>query len=272
MSTGHRSGFVGVVGRPNVGKSTLVNYYLGEKVAIVSPRPQTTRQRILGVLTRGDAQVAFLDTPGFHKPEHTLGRYMLEAAKAVLEEADVLLVVIDGRQGMTAEDEDLFARAKRTGRPAVLAINKIDLVKKPRLLPLIDACAKTGVFRECVPVSALTGEQMEVLLERVIAGLPEGPQWYEPERRTDQSTRQRLGELIREQVLLATRQEVPHSVAVLVDVMEEKPRVTVIQATILQYGNDDHRAGVLNRLPDQAMAVHLEHLADDANHRSPIDR
>ena len=229
----HRSGFVGLVGRPNVGKSTMLNYYLGEKIAIVSPHPQTTRHRILGVLTRPDAQAVFLDSPGLHEPEHTLGRHMLEIAKAVVDEADVLVAVIDGRTGVTEADERVFARVRRTGRAALLAINKVDVVKKPRLLPMLESCAKTQVFAECIPVSARTGEQMDVLLSRIIARLPEGPRWYEPQQRTDQTALQRIGEFIREQVLLATRQEVPHAVAVLVDQVEARERVTVIQATIL---------------------------------------
>ena len=218
----------------------MLNYYLREKVAIVSPRPQTTQRRILGVLTREDAQVAFLDTPGVHVPEHTLGRAMLEAAKAVMEEADVLVAMIDGRVGITKDDERVFSRVRqtlregggKTQRMALLAINKVDVTKKPRLLPLLEACMKTKIFAECVPVSALTGEQMEVLLERIVAYLPEGPQWYEPQQHTDQTPDQRIGELIREQVLLATHQEVPHAIAVLLDQIEEAPRVTKIQATI----------------------------------------
>jgi len=220
-----------------------LNFYLGEKISIVSPRPQTTRHRILGVLTRQDAQVLFLDSPGLHSPQHALGRYMVGVAKSILEEADVLVAVIDARAGMTADDERVFARvrqvmrqgtADRDRRPScLLVINKVDVVKKPRLLPLIEACSKTGLFSECIPVSALTGEQMDVLLERIIDQLPEGPRWYEPQQRTDQTTQRRIGELIREQVLLATRQEVPHAVAVLVEEVEEQERVTVIHATIL---------------------------------------
>jgi GTP-binding protein Era len=216
-----------------VGKSTILNYYLREKVAIVSPRSQTTRHRILGVLTREDAQVMFLDTPGFHQPEHALGRHMQEVAKAVMEEADVLVAVIDGRTGIAEGDERLFARVRAARRPAVLAINKVDVVKKPRLLPLLETCAKTKIFSECIPISALTGDQMDVLLNQIIAHLPEGPRWYESEQRTNQTTNQLIGELIREQALLATRQEVPHAVAVLVDQVEEQEHVTSIQATIL---------------------------------------
>ena len=238
----YRSGFVGIVGRPNVGKSTLLNFYLGEKLAIVSPRPQTTRHRILGVLTREDAQVTFLDTPGFHKPEHALGRYMLEVVKAVFDEADVLVTMIDASRGITEEDERVFEQVKqalrRAGpgegkRHALLAINKVDRVKKPRLLPLIESCAKRQIFSECVPISALAGEQMGVLLERIIASLPEGPRWYEPQQRTDQTTTQLVSELIREQALLATREEVPHAIGVMVEQLEESERLVSIQATII---------------------------------------
>jgi GTP-binding protein Era len=233
MGSAYRSGFVSIIGRPNVGKSTILNYYLREKVAIVSPRPQTTRHRILGVLTRADAQVMFLDSPGLHQSEHALGRYMLEVAKMVIDEADVLVAVIDGRTGVTREDEQVFSRVRQARCPAVLAINKVDVVKKPRLLPLLETCAKTKSFSESIPISALTGDQMDVLLEWVIARLPEGPRWYGPEQHTDQTTRQLIGEFIREQVLLATRQEVPYAVAVLVDHLEEHERLTSIQATIL---------------------------------------
>lgn len=225
-----------------MGKSTLLNRYMGEKVAIVSPKPQTTRHRILGVLTREDAQLMFLDTPGLHQPEHVLGRSMLETAKGVLDEADVLVVVVDGRVGITEGDRWVFAQVKRALQAAVqhpaprsvfLAINKVDVIKKPRLLPLLESSAKAGIFSECIPISALTGDQTDVLLNAIIARLPEGPRWYAPDQHTDQPIRQLISELIREQALLATRQEVPHAVAVLVDAIEEKGRVTSIQATIL---------------------------------------
>ena len=239
---GYRSGFVGIIGRPNVGKSTLLNAYVKEKIAIVTPKPQTTRSRILGALTRDDAQIVFLDTPGLHKPEHALGRHMMEAAKAVVDEADVLVVMIDGRVGVTDEDERVFSRVRTAlrdpapGRPeraALLAINKVDVSKKPLLLPLIERCAKTGLFADVVPVSALTGDQLDRLLACIVAHLPEGPRWYEPEQRTDQTTRQLISEFIREQVLLATHEEVPHAVAVLVEQIEERDKVTAITATIL---------------------------------------
>ncbi|MBI4597959.1 MAG: GTPase Era [Candidatus Omnitrophica bacterium] len=251
----YRSGFVGIVGRPNVGKSTILNYYLGEKIAIVSSKPQTTRQRILGVLTRPEAQVLFLDSPGLHKPEHVLGRYMVEVAKSVLEEADVIVAVIDGRVSLRPEDERVFDQTRqaleqrassRQHRSALLAINKVDAVKKPKLLPLLKACAQQRLFDDCIPISALTGEQMPVLLDAIIAHLPEGPRWYDPEHHTDQPASFRISELIREQVLIATHQEVPHAVGVIVDQIEERPRVLAIHATIL-VERDGQKAIVIGR-------------------------
>ena len=229
--TGYRSGFVGIVGRPNVGKSSLLNYYLGEKISIVSPRPQTTRHRVLGVLTREDAQVMFLDTPGLCTPQSPLERYMLEVAKSVIDEADVLVVMIDGRVGITEDDERVFSRLRqalaggragnRAAPPCLLAINKVDVARKPRLLPVLERCAKTGIFAECIPVSALTGDQMDLLLACIIARLPQGPRWYEAQDRTDQPMSRMVSERVREQILFATRAEVPHTAAVLVEEIAE---------------------------------------------------
>jgi GTP-binding protein Era len=274
MAAGHRSGFVGIIGRPNVGKSTILNWYLGEPLSIVSAKPQTTRRRLLGVFTRDDAQVLFLDTPGLHEPQHALGRYMTEAAKAAIDEADVVVVVIDARQGITAQDEQVFAAVRRAlrreggagqgPRTALLAINKVDLVKKPRLLPILEACAKLKLFAECIPVSALAGDQMEVLLERVISSLPEGPCWYEPAQRTDQPVAERVGELVREQILAATRQEVPHAVAVLVEAIEQRERVTAVQATLF-VERPGHKAILIGR--GGAMLKRIGQAA-----RQPIER
>lgn len=238
---GFRSGFVGLIGRPNVGKSTMMNWFLREKVAIVSPKPQTTRQKILGVLTREDAQINFLDTPGIHDPEHALGRYMVEHAKAVVDDADVLVTIIDARVGIRREDERVFDQVKRSianprpgqKRTALLAINKSDAVRKPKLLPLLADASKLKFFEECIPVSALTGDQMDVLLARIIHYLPEGPQWYGPEQRTDQPIKRRVSELVREQILLATHEEVPHAVAVQIEQWDETDKVIKIEATIL---------------------------------------
>ena len=213
----HRAGFVGLVGKPNVGKSTILNTLLGRKISIASPRPQTTRHRILGILTKPQAQVIFVDSPGWHKPLHPFGRYLIAVAKGVCEEVDIIVTVIDATSGVTREDEWVFEYVQRTQRPAILAINKTDAVKKPLILPLIEQCAGLKLFEEHIPISAMTGENMDVLLAQLIARLPEGPRWYEADQVTDQTTGQVIREFIREAILLATRQEVPHAVAVLLD-------------------------------------------------------
>jgi GTP-binding protein Era len=231
--TGHRSGFVGLIGKPNVGKSTILNAYLGQKVSITSPRPQTTRRRILGILTRPEAQILFVDSPGWHRPQHPLGRYLLGVAKNIAEETDLLVTVLDATTGVRQEDEWVFEEVRKSKHPALLAINKVDLVKKGLLLPIIERCASLELFDAYVPVSAVTGENMEALLKEIVARLPEGPRWYEPGQVTDQTPEQAIREFIREQVLLSTREEVPHAVDVLLDQITRKPQATVIHATIL---------------------------------------
>ena len=235
LPEGYRSGFIGIIGKTNVGKSTLLNQMLGQKVSIVSPRPQTTRQRILGILTRPTLQAVFIDTPGWHEPEHPLGHQLMRVAQSIGDEADVLLVVIDARSGLTREDRWVFdhARSLKLKRPPILAVNKVDLVKKPLILPLLQECARERLFEEQVPISAATGENVDRLLEVLVERLPMGPRWYEAGQVTDQSSEQLIREMIREQVLLATRQEVPHAVAVLIEQIETKETVTVIHAAVL---------------------------------------
>lgn len=228
-----RSGFVGIIGKPNVGKSTILNYFLRSKISITSPRPQTTRHRILGILTRPDAQVIFVDSPGWHKPRHSLGRYLVTVARGVMEEADVLLTVVDAASGITQEDEWVFDEVRSARRPTLLAINKVDVVNKGPLLPLLETCAGLRLFEEQIPISAVTGDNMGVLLGELIARLPVGHRWYETDQHTDQPIEQLIREFIREQVLRATRQEVPHAVAVLLDEVTPKEAVTLIRATIL---------------------------------------
>lgn len=230
---GYRSGFVGLSGKPNVGKSTLLNALLGRKVSITSPRPQTTRTRILGILTRPDAQVIFLDSPGWHRPQHPLGRYMVAMARGIIEEADVLVAMLDATTGITQEDEWVFDEVRKAKRPALLAINKVDAVNKGLILPLLEQAAATGLFAEHIPVSATHGDNLDVLMAQLIARLPEGPRWYEPGQVTDQTTEQLIQEFIREQVLLATRQEVPYAIGVLLEEITRKETVIVIRATIL---------------------------------------
>jgi len=232
-SPGFRSGFIGIVGKPNVGKSTILNAFLGHKISITSPRPQTTRQRILGILTRPDAQAIFVDTPGWHRPQHPLGQYMVTVARGVIEEADVLLVVIAANSRIEQEDEWVFDQVRRTGRPAILAVNKVDAVSKPLVLPLIEQCAALKLFEDYVPISARNGDNMDVLLKELIARLPDGPRWYEEGQVTNQSSEQLIREFIREAALHATQQEVPHALAVQLDEVTPDDKITIIRATIL---------------------------------------
>jgi GTP-binding protein Era len=234
LPSGHRSGFVSIVGRPNVGKSTLLNRILGRKIAAVTPKPQTTRRRLLGIKTLDAAQVLFLDTPGIHTARDLMTERMVECAVATLGEGDVALWVVDASSGLTAADRDVAARLPKPPRPLVVALNKIDAVGKPRLLPIIAAVAALIPERPVVPVSATTGENVDELLRTLVALLPEGPRYYPPDELTDEPERAVAAEIVREKVMLATRDEVPYAVAVSIDAFEEKPErgLVVITATI----------------------------------------
>ncbi len=213
----HRSGFVSIIGRTNVGKSTLLNRLVGEKVAIVTPVSQTTRHRILGVKNLPGGQIAYLDTPGFHKPKFRMNRDMVQTASDTLREADVVLCMIDASTGLGPGDRFVFARLKEVRVPIVLALNKIDLLPRPRLLPLIEEVHSEGSFQEIVPISAAKGTQCAELERALLGLLPQSPSLYPEEYLTDQPERLLAAEMIREQVLLQTRQEIPHAVSVVVD-------------------------------------------------------
>ena len=234
LPPGHRSGFVSIVGRPNVGKSTLLNRILGRKIAAVTPKPQTTRRRLLGIKTREASQLLFLDTPGIHATRDLLTERMVERAVATLSEADAALWVVAAPDGLTAADRDVARRLPQGGKPIVVAINKIDAVAKAALLPLIAAIAALLPDRPVVPVSAETGENVEELLRTLDVLLPEGPRFYPADELTDEPERAIAAEIVREKVMLATRDEVPYAVAVSVDAFEEKPekKLVVISATI----------------------------------------
>lgn len=241
---GHKSGFVSIVGRPNVGKSTLLNRLVGQKVAIISDKPQTTRHRIRAVLTGPGAQVIFVDTPGIHKPRHRLGRYMVDAALDTLDGVDVVLMVVDADRKSGPGDAFIMERLRGVEIPVLLVINKVDRVPKPEILPMIEYFAGEFDFAEIVPVSARTGDNVDRLLSVLIDYLPEGPQYYPGEEVTDQPEDMMLSELVREKVLWLTRQEVPHSVAVVVDeAFTGEKGVRVIRATI--YVERDSQKAIL---------------------------
>jgi GTP-binding protein Era len=228
-----KSGFVAIIGRPNVGKSTVLNRLVGEKVAIVTQKPETTRNKIQGILTRDDAQVVFVDTPGIHKPKNLLGKQITQVAKDVLLEVDLIVFVLDVTKGITSEDMLIFNLVKAAKKPAILLINKIDLRSKSLALPLIEEGARLYDFKDIIPTSASNGDNMDVLLKKVIEYLPEGPKHFPDNQFTDKTERFMVGEMIREKALELTHEEVPHSVAVLIEEFTERPKKLVyIRAVI----------------------------------------
>ena len=238
-----KSGFIAIVGRPNAGKSTLVNTLVGQKVAIVSPKPQTTRNRIQGILNRDDAQIVLIDTPGLHKAENALSRQMMDEAQQALDGVDILCLIVDAAAGASTADKFSFEWVRRFKGPVFLLLNKIDQVKKPVLLPLIDHYRQQLEFAEIFPVSALTGEGAAELVDAWMARLPEAPPYFPPDQFTDQPERFLAAEIIREKAILSTREEVPYAVAVLLDSFEEKPSLLRIRATL--YVEREGQKGIL---------------------------
>jgi GTPase len=228
-----KSGFVAVVGRPNAGKSTLVNALVGEKVSIVTPVAQTTRNRILGIVHRPDAQVILMDTPGIHRPLSRLNKQMMAFVREALEERDLTLLIADASVPLGKGDEFAVQMVADHAPRAILLLNKIDQVHKPKLLPLIDRYSKLHSFEEIFPISALKGEHLDEVLEAVIARLPEGPPYFPPDAYTDQPERFLAAEIIREQVIRNTHQELPHTTAVVIEQFEESETLTRIHAAIL---------------------------------------
>jgi GTP-binding protein Era len=228
-----KSGFVALVGRPNVGKSTLLNALVGAKVSIVTPVPQTTRNRILGILNKPQAQIIFMDTPGIHKPLSRLNQQMMAFVRQALEERDLVLFIVDASARFGRGDEFALQLLKQYAPRTILLLNKIDLIRKPGLLPLIDRYSKLHNFEEIFPISALRGEGLSDLLQAVIERLPEGPQYFPPDLYTDQPERFLAAEIVREKVIRHTRQELPFVTAVLIDEFEETETITRLRATIL---------------------------------------
>ena len=229
-----RSGLVAVVGRPNVGKSTLVNALVGQKVAIVSNKPQTTRRDIRAIRTTADHQIVFTDTPGFHKPRTLLGSRLNELVGQATAGVDVVVLVVDAKAGVGRGDGFVYERqVRQTGVPAICAVNKVDLLRDRAEVPQLQAAADLGAFEEVVPVSAKTGRGLDLLLDLIAARVPEGPPLYPVEQVTDLPLEVRLAELVREQALVVTREEVPHSIAVVVEELEDRDGLTHVSATIV---------------------------------------
>jgi GTP-binding protein Era len=231
--SGTRGGFVAIVGRPNVGKSTFVNRLVGTKVSIVSDKPQTTRNRILAVVDRPGGQLVLFDTPGIHRPEHRMNKLMVETAIRSLGLVEVVFWVVDVTQGWGPGERYIRDALKRAGRPVLLGINKIDLVPKPRVLPVIDRFRNTLDLVEIIPLSALSGDGVELAGARLLAQLPESERLYPEDFLTDRPERFFVGEMIREQILRLTRQELPYTTGVLVESFKEGPPLVRIEASIL---------------------------------------
>ena len=238
-----RSGFAAIVGLPNVGKSTLVNRLVGQKVAIVSPKPQTTRNRIQGIINLPQAQIVLIDTPGVHRPDSALGRQMMEEVAQALEGIDVLVVMLDATDNIGPAEEYVFQRVRNFHGPKILLLNKVDRVDKPKLLPMIDQCSRKAEFAEIIPISARTGSGCPRLVDALVKQLPEGQPYFPPEQVTDQPERFLAAEIVREKVIANTRHEVPHAVAVFVERFEEKPDLLRIHAVV--HVERDTQKGIL---------------------------
>jgi GTP-binding protein Era len=228
----HRAGFVAIVGRPNAGKSTLVNRMVGQKVAIVTSKPQTTRNRIQGIVTREDAQVVLIDTPGLHQARSVLNRQMMREVAAALEGIDVLVLVVDASLTMPQKDTLLIDKTRRFAGRSILALNKVDRLPKQKVLPLLDAFGKAHPFAAMVPISALKGDGCDRLLEEILDLLPESAAYFPADQVTDQPERFLASEIVREKAIALTYHEVPHALMVAVDKWEETPRLLRIQMTL----------------------------------------
>ncbi|WP_123039818.1 GTPase Era [Cohnella candidum] len=247
MKEGFKSGFVAIVGRPNVGKSTLMNQVIGQKIAIMSDKPQTTRNKIHGVYTTEDMQIVFLDTPGIHKPFSKLGDYMVKAAVSALEEVDAVLFLTDVTEELGGGDRFIIERLKNVSTPVFLVLNKIDKVHPEALLPIIETYRKLHDFTEIVPVSALQGNNVNALLETVGKYLDEGPMYYPADQVTDHPEQFVCAELIREKILQLTREEVPHSIAVEIESMGTGDNGVVNIGAVIYVERDSQKGIVIGK-------------------------
>ncbi len=246
MNETHKSGFAALIGRPNVGKSTLMNCLIGQKIAITSKKPQTTRNRIQTVYTSEEGQIVFVDTPGIHKAKNKLGDYMVNVAEHSLREVDVILWLVEPTDYIGAGEQHIIEQLKKIKTPVILVINKIDTVKKEQLLGYIDLYRKQLDFAEVVPVSALKKDNTEVLIAQIMKYLPYGPAFYDEDTITDQPTRQIVAELIREKVLRSIDEEIPHGVAVTIESMKYGKKLVDINATII-CERDSHKGIIIGK-------------------------
>ena len=246
MRADYKSGFVTLIGRPNVGKSTLMNYLIGQKIAITSNKPQTTRNRIQTVLTTDEGQIVFVDTPGIHKAKNKLGEYMVNVAERTLNEVDVVLWLVEPSTFIGAGEKHIVEQLGRVKTPVVLVINKVDMVKKEEVLTFIDAYRKIYDFAAIVPVSARSGENTDELVKVIMKFLPYGPQFYDEDTITDQPERQIVAELIREKALHALSDEIPHGIAVAIDSMKYRKKIVDIDATII-CERDSHKGIIIGK-------------------------
>ena len=246
MKENYKSGFATLIGRPNVGKSTLMNHLIGQKIAITSNKPQTTRNRIQTVLTTEEGQIVFVDTPGIHKAKNKLGEYMVNIAERSLNEVDVVLWLVEPTTFICAGERHIIDQLKKVRTPVILVINKIDMVKKEEILPAIDVYRKEYDFAEIVPVSARTGNNTAELVKVILKYLPYGPQFYDEDTVTDQPERQIVAELIREKALHCLNEEIPHGIAVAIDRMKMERKVMHIDATII-CERDSHKGIIIGK-------------------------
>jgi GTP-binding protein Era len=237
-----RSGFIAIIGRPNVGKSTLMNCLLGEKISIISDKPQTTRNRIRGILTLPDAQLVFLDTPGIHKPLHKMNEIMVKTALGTYGEVDVIMLLVEATERPGAGDKFIIETLSKIKTPVFLVINKVDLIAKERLLPLMQELSGLYPFAEIIPVSALK-QDLGGLLDALLKRLPKGPKYFPDDQLTDQPERFVVTEIIREKIFELTKEEIPYSTAVVIEQMKEEPNLTTIHAMI--YVERDSQKGIV---------------------------
>ena len=246
MRADYKSGFVTLIGRPNVGKSTLMNYLIGQKIAITSNKPQTTRNRIQTVLTTEEGQIVFVDTPGIHKAKNKLGEYMVNVAERTLNEVDVVLWLVEPTTFIGAGEKHIAEQLGKVKTPVILVINKVDMVKKEEILTFIDAYRKVYDFAEIVPVSARNGDNTDELIKVILKYLPYGPQFYDEDTITDQPERQIVSELIREKALHCLNDEIPHGIAVAIDSMKYRRKIVDIDATII-CERDSHKGIIIGK-------------------------